>query len=98
MPITFDQIQEQYRSAIMNSARQHGIEDIRVFGSVARAENTGNSDVDILVNIAPGYSLLDFVAFKQDIEKLLQHEVDVLTENGLHWYVKPYILAEARPL
>jgi predicted nucleotidyltransferase len=71
---------------------------VRVFGSRARGESTPESDLDLLVSLEPGRSLLDLVAIRQDLESLLGCAVDVVTERGLSPYLSERILAEARPL
>ena len=53
---------------------------MRVFGSVARGEAGAESDVDLLIDLEPGRSLLDHVALLQDSEDILSLKVDVV--NG----------------
>ena len=71
---------------------------MRVFGSAARGDATTASDVDLLVEMEDGRSLLDYVAFWQDVEELLGLEVDVISEAGISPYLRETILSEARPL
>ena len=79
-------------------ARRHGVLRLRVFGSWARGDAGPDSDLDLLVNVEPGTSLLDMIGLQQDLEDLVGSKVDVLTEDGISPYVKERILAEARPL
>ena len=97
-PISVYQRLQARREDIMSIAASHGARNIRVFGSVSRGEETGQSDVDFLVDFDPGRSLLDHVALIQDLERLLQCRVDVVTEPGLHWYIRDRITKEAIPL
>lgn len=83
------------RVEILRFARAHGATRVRVFGSVARGEETAGSDLDLLVDLAPGRSLLDLVAIKQDLADLLGREVDVVTEAGLSPYLRDGVLREA---
>ncbi len=76
-------------------ARQHGARNLRVFGSVARGEATEGSDLDLLVEMEPGRSLLDLVAIKQDLEELLLCKVDVVTEAAVSPYLRERVLNEA---
>jgi len=69
-----------------------------VFGSWARGEAGPDSDLDLLINVEPGTSLLDMIGLQQALEDLVGGKVDVLTEDGISPYVKERILAEARPL
>lgn len=86
------------REEILAIAARHGARRVRVFGSVARGEETRSSDLDLLVEFEPGRSLLDQIALAQDLKDLLGREVDVVTEKGLHWYVKERVCREAVPL
>ena len=86
------------RNEILAIATKHGASNVRIFGSVARGEDTATSDVDILVDMHGDRSLLDLVALKQDIEELLGRRADVLTEESISRYLRDRICAEARPL
>jgi uncharacterized protein len=86
----------QHRDTILAMARQYGVEGLRVFGSVARGEDGPDSHVDFLITgMATGRDLIDFIEFKNDLEQFFGHRVDVLFQNGLYWYVRDRILAEA---
>jgi len=78
--------------------RRHGARNIRVFGSVARGDDRSDSDVDLLVDVEPGRTLLDVTALEQDLQELLGRRVDVLTEAGLSPYLQQRIFAEAASL
>jgi uncharacterized protein len=86
------------RADILAIAAKHGASNVRIFGSVARGEDTDASDVDILVDMQRNRSLLDLVALKQEIEELLGRNADVLTEESISRYLRDRIRAEARPL
>lgn len=68
---------------------------MHVFGSVVRGEARTGSDLDLLVKLEPGRSLLDLIAIKQDLEDLLGCEVDVVTEAAISPYMKEQVLKEA---
>jgi len=76
-------------------AAKHGARNVRLFGSVSRGEAGSQSDVDILVDLEPGRSLLDLGGLLMDLEDLLGRKVDVVTEQGLHWYIRDKVLKEA---
>lgn len=65
-----------------------------LFGSVARGEQTENSDVDVLVEFPPNKSLLDLIGLKQDLEAVLHKKVDVVTYRSLHHLLKDRILKD----
>ena len=77
---------------------RHGARNIRVFGSAARREVAADSDIDLLVEMEPGRSLLDLVSLWQDLESLLGTQVDVLSDRGVSPHLSERILAEAVPL
>jgi predicted nucleotidyltransferase len=85
-------------SDIVRIARRHGAQSVRVFGSRARGDGGPESDLDLLVTLEAGRTLLDLVAIKQDLEDLLHYPVDVVTEGGLSPHLRETILAEALPL
>jgi hypothetical protein len=83
---------------ILRIARTHGAVTVRVFGSRARGDAKPQSDLDLLVGLEPGRSLLDVVAIRQDLEDLLGYSVDVVTEGGLSPYLRERVLSEAQAL
>jgi hypothetical protein len=93
-----DEILKEKREEILRIAMKYGARNVRIFGSVARGEGGPDSDVDMLVEMDPGHSLLDRVALIQDLQDLIGHKVDVVTEKGLHWYIRDRVQAEAVPL
>jgi hypothetical protein len=86
------------RNEILKVAALHGARNVRVFGSLARGEAREDSDVDFLVDMEPGRSLLDHSELLQDLQELLGRKVDVLTERSIYWLLRRRILREARPL
>jgi hypothetical protein len=54
--------------------------------------------LDLLVDLEEGRSLLDLGGLLMDLQELLHRKVDVVTEKGLHWYIRDKILQEAKPL
>lgn len=89
---------KEKRSEILALAERYGARNVRVFGSVARREETPTSDVDVLVEFADDRSLYDLVGLQQELERLIGRRADVLTEQSISPYLRDRILAEARPL
>jgi predicted nucleotidyltransferase len=83
------------RDEILERAAQHGAHRVRVFGSAARGDARPGSDVDLVVQMEPGRSLIDFVALWQELEELLDSRVDLVSEGGISPYMRERILAEA---
>ena len=90
-----DHILQDRRETILRVAASHGARDVRVFGSRMRGTARPDSDVDILVKLEAGRSLLDLIAIKQDLEDLLGCKVDVVTEAAISPYMREQVLNEA---
>jgi len=85
------------REEILSIAANRGAYNVRIFGSVVRDESGPSSDIDFLVDLEPDRSLLDVGGLVMDLQNLLGLEVDIVTEKGLHWYIRDRVIAEARP-
>lgn len=86
---------QQNRRQVFEITEGHGARNVRLFGSVARGEATETSDLDLLIEMESGRSLLDIVAIKQDLEELLGCKVDVVTEAAISPYLRDKVLHEA---
>lgn len=86
------------RDRVLETAARYGAYNVRIFGSVARGEATAGSDIDLLVSLEPGRSLMDLGGLLYDLRNLLGIEVDVVTENGLRARIRERVLKEAVPL
>ena len=85
----------QKREQILDLARRHGATRVRVFGSVARGDAGPGSDLDFLVDMEPGRSLMDQGGLLMDLRELLGCKVDVVTEPGLRDRIRQRVLQEA---
>jgi len=86
------------RKEIALIAKQHGASNVRVFGSVARGNADDSSDIDFLVDLEKGRSLLDLGGLLIDLQKLFGRPVDVVTEKGLKPRIRERVLREARAI
>ena len=93
MPI--DKRIAEKKEDILALATRHGASNVRIFGSAARGQAGAESDIDFLVDFEPDRSLFDLGGFLMELEDLLGARVDVLTEKGLHWYIRDRVIAEA---
>lgn len=93
-----DQLLEEKRGEIRRIASEHGAREVRVFGSVARGEADQKSDIDFLVELEPGRSLLDLGGLQMELESLLGRRVDVVTARGLKARIRERVLREAVPV
>jgi predicted nucleotidyltransferase len=93
--VSIRQLLQTKRKKILQIAARHGARKVRVFGSVARGEARRGSDVDFLVEMEEGRSLLDLAALILDLERLLKRPVDVASERGLRQPLRKGVLRDA---
>lgn len=86
------------RERLLRAAVRHGLRDVRIFGSVARGEATEESDIDLLVDLQPGRTLIDLIGFQQEAETILGVKVDAVTERLLKRRLRAGAIRDARPL
>lgn len=91
-------LRDRYRDDILRLADEHKLEDVRIFGSIARGEANENSDIDLLVHPMKGCSLLDFVGFSNRIEEMVGYKVDLVEDRSVLPRFAPFIFSEAVPL
>ena len=87
-----------HREEIYRIARKHRAKKLYVFGSCARKEETPESDIDFLVEYKPDTSLLDHIKLQDELKEFLKTEVDLVSKNGIHPHLKPYIEKDMVPL
>ena len=93
------QLLQEKRQDILAIAPRHGAFNIRIFGSVARGEETEKSDIDFLVDydlkqVSPWFP----GGLLMDLQDLLGCKVDIVTEKGLSHFIKDQVLTEAKSL
>ena len=93
--MNLEEIIHAHREDILRIATRYGAYNVRIFGSVARGDADAGSDVDLLVDLEPGRSLLDLGGLLMELQDLLMCDVDVITEKGLRPRIRQYILDEA---
>ncbi|MDP9460680.1 MAG: nucleotidyltransferase family protein [Actinomycetota bacterium] len=90
---------EALRPQLEELCRRYKVAELSVFGSVARGEDHGTSDVDFLYVRGPGSPLgLEFFGLQEELERLLHRDVDLVPKEGLHWVIRDRVLADARVL
>jgi len=86
------------RDEVLRIAARYGAHNVRVFGSAARGDDQEGSDIDLLIDLDPGRSLLDLAGLRLDLQALLGRRVDVGMARALKERYRDEILAEAVPL
>ncbi|MBA4390131.1 MAG: nucleotidyltransferase [Syntrophus sp. (in: bacteria)] len=89
---------KEKRVEILATAKRHGARHVRIFGSIARGDFDEKSDMDFLVKMEPGRSLLDHASLLLDLENLLGCKVDVVSDKGIKARMRERVLSEAQPL
>lgn len=94
--MTLDQLIEFLRIH-RDVLQQHGVTGLYVFGSFARGEARGDSDVDMFVDFEPGrkVGLFELLAIKHELSDLLGRSVDLTTRGGLRTEIRETALREA---
>jgi hypothetical protein len=89
---------KEKREEILRIAAKHGARNVRVFGSVARGESDEGSDVDLLVELEPGRSLMDHAALWLELQEAIGCRIDVVSDRGIKPRLRERVLREAIPI
>jgi len=85
---------EEVRSIVLN----HRTRNVRIFGSALHGDDTGDSDLDVLVDPTPETTLMDIGAIRYELRKLLGIPVDVVTPMALPPGFRDHVVKEAQPI
>lgn len=87
------------REQILALAQQHGASNVRIFGSVARRQESEDSDIDILVALPRGYDLFaQRMPLTDRLSQLLGRRVELIPEHELSRHIRHQVIQEAVPL
>lgn len=92
------QLTAAQRTCVLDLVRRHGGHSVRIFGSRARGEGSSSSDLDLLVEMERGRSLLDLIDMERELKTALQMKVNVLTPGSLSPYLRERVEETAIPL
>lgn len=99
---TFDMrpstVLNQRRADIRAAARRYRSRNVRVFGSTRYGTDRDGSDLDLLVDVQPGTTLLDLGGLQAELEDMLGIPVDLLTPGDLPASFRKRVLADAMPI
>ena len=87
-----------HRDEVLRILGMAGVSNPRLFGSTARGEDTDDSDLDLLIDAPPGFSLFDLAGLQQTLEALLGVPVDIGTTKFRNERIQAAIAEDARPL
>jgi len=85
----------RHRQRIKRLAMERGADHVRVFGSAARGDDDGTSDIDFLVDLADDVGLVSLAGLERELSELLEAEVDVVPTSLLKPAVRESAEAEA---
>jgi predicted nucleotidyltransferase len=86
------------REQVLAVAHRHGARNLRIYGSVARGQDRPGSDLDLLVDLERGFSLLEVIALRQELEALLNGQGDLAEAHQLHPLIRDQVIAQAMAL
>ena len=89
-------ISELQKNIIINTIKPFHPVRIGIFGSVARNENTENSDIDIVYQLKEAVGLFNIARIKNSLEEKLNKKVDLVSEKYIHPELKPYIMNDLK--
>lgn len=78
--------------------KKYGIKRAAVFGSVSRGDDNPKSDVDIMVSLGKPMGMFAYMDLIREIEKKLDRKVDLVTENSINKFVRPYIQSDLKTI
>ncbi len=87
---------EELREKILPVLLPCGVKRIALFGSVVRGEDAPESDIDILVTLKPRserppLGLFKWIGLEEELSEKLSRKVDLISEDGLSPYIRPYV-------
>lgn len=87
------------REKILKLAKECGIWEVMVFGSVARGEETPESDIDVLIDLErPVQDAFGFLDSQTEMQRMFGQKVDMVFKSGLYHRIKDRVLREAQPV
>tara|TARA_B100000524_G_scaffold42232_1_gene20192 strand:- start:65 stop:373 length:309 start_codon:yes stop_codon:yes gene_type:complete len=95
---TIRQRLEVLKPQVLEVARRYGASNLRIFGSIATGQEHLASDLDLLIDLPKGKSLLGMISLRQELEDLLGCPVDVTKTENLHPLIRNQILEQALAL
>ena len=87
-------ILEQLRSLRQELKERYHVRSIGVFGSFSRNEQTGKSDLDLVVEFDQPVGMIAFVHLKHLLSDRLRMKIDLVTPEGLHPLIRDQVMHE----
>jgi predicted nucleotidyltransferase len=83
--------------AIRDFCRAHAVRELAIFGSAVRDDFNPDSDIDVLIDLAPDarVGLVALQKMRDELARIFGRRVDLLTRNGLNRHIREQILLDA---
>ena len=78
--------------------KEYGVKRASVFGSVSRGEDSPKSDIDIMVSLGKPMGMFAYMNLIREIENKLDRKIDLVTENSINKFVRPYIQSDLKTI
>ena len=91
-------LSDKNKNMIIRIAKRNGAKSLSLFGSTARGDEQHSSDIDLLVELEKGRSLIDLVRLERELKEALAIEFDVVTPNSLHQRIRERVDKEKVPM
>ncbi len=89
---------DKFKKQLNKICQQNGVKMLGVFGSVARGEDTPESDVDLLIQLKKPVGLIEFIRLQDKFVEVFGRKVDLATEDSLHPLIRQNVLSDLRVL
>lgn len=89
---------DKFKKQLNKICQQNGVKMLAVFGSVARGEDTPESDVDLLIKLKKPVGLIEFIRLEDKFVEVFGRKVDLATEESLHPLIRQNVLSDLRVL
>ncbi|MBU3979533.1 nucleotidyltransferase family protein [Patescibacteria group bacterium] len=89
---------EEIKTKALPVLKKADVTKAALFGSYARGDNKKDSDIDILIDLPRGKTLLDLIGLKNNLEKILKKKVDIVEYEGIHPLIKNSVLKYQYPI
>jgi hypothetical protein len=83
---------EKLKKKILPTLREYHVTKAGIFGSYARGEQTGKSDLDLLIEISRGTDLIELIRLRTKLQKIIKRKVDLVEYGGIRKEIRATIL------
>ena len=93
-----DLINVKNKKRLMEIFKEYGVTKAAIFGSYARGDQKKKSDIDFLIKMESGRTLMDLGGLNVDLQELFGRKIDLVEYQCIHPKLKKEILSEQVPI